>query len=380
MPATCCGNRGSTLIPFIDLKKQQVAIREELERRMRRVLEHGQYILGPEVLELEDALAAYVGVGHCITLESGTDALLAALLALGVGRGDEVITSPFSFIAPAEVTALLGATPVFVDIEPHSYNLDPALLEDALTPQTRAIIAVNLFGQCADFDRVNEIAARHGLAVIEDAAQSFGALYKGRRSGGLATIGCTSFFPSKPLGCYGDGGACFTDDDELARRLRQIRDHGQEGRYRHRRLGINGRMDTLQAAIVLAKFTIFPQEILERARIATRYDALLAATPCVTPYIEPHNTSVYAQYTIQVQARQRVQQELAQGGVPTAVHYPTTLDQQAALRGMSRKAREIPVAEHAVSGVLSLPMHAYLSEEEIAQITQALVVATETHC
>lgn len=363
-------------MPFIDLTKQQAAIREQLQQRLATVLAHGQYILGPEVYALENALAAFAGVKHCVTLSSGTDALLTALLALGLGRGDEVVTSPFSFIAPAEVVALLGAIPVFVDIDARTYNLDPARLEQAITPRTRAVIAVSLYGQCAELDAINEIAGRYEIPVIEDAAQSFGALYKGRRSCSLTRVGCTSFFPSKPLGCYGDGGACFTDDEELARTLRQIRDHGQEGRYQHQRLGINGRLDTLQAAVVLAKLEVFPDELRARTRIAARYNELLRATRCVTPYIEPYNTSVYAQYTIQIEDRDRVQQALKQAGVPTAIHYPSTLEKQAVLAGLCRTAGEIPVAEKAASRVLSLPMHPYLTEQEIVHVAQAVAAAT----
>ncbi|MGH6634895.1 MAG: DegT/DnrJ/EryC1/StrS family aminotransferase [Gammaproteobacteria bacterium] len=363
-------------MPFIDLRLQQAAIREQLQERMAKVLAHGQYILGPEVYELEETLAAFAGVKHCVTLSSGTDALFAALLALDVSWGDEVITSPFSFIAPAEAVALLGAIPVFVDIDPRTYNLDPALLQDAITPRTRAIIAVSLYGQCAELDPINAIAARHGIPVVEDAAQSFGALYKGRRSCSLTHIGCTSFFPSKPLGCYGDGGACLTDDEKLALALRQIRDHGQEGRYQHRRLGINGRMDTLQAAVVLAKLEAFPDELGARSRIATCYDELLRTTRCVTPYVEPYNSSAYAQYTIQVGERDRVQEALKQAGVPTAVHYPSTLEKQSALAGVSKKAGEISVAEKAASHVLSLPMHPYLTEQELFHIVQAVAAAT----
>ena len=252
-------------LDFIDLATQQDGLREGIENRIHRVLHHGAYIMGPEVTELEAQLAAYTGSKHCITVASGTDALLIAMMALGIKPGDEIITTPFTFIATGEMIALIGAKPVFVDIDPRTYNLDPALIEAAITPRTKAIMPVSLYGQCAEFDEINAIAAKHGLPVIEDAAQSFGATYKGRKSCALSTIGCTSFFPSKPLGCYGDGGACFTDDDALAKLMREIRVHGQERRYYHPIIGVNGRMDTLQCAVLLAKMPTFPDEV--RARV-----------------------------------------------------------------------------------------------------------------
>jgi UDP-2-acetamido-2-deoxy-ribo-hexuluronate aminotransferase len=283
-----------TPVEFVDLKAQQRMILPELERRMKEVLQHGRYIMGPEIQELEEKLATYVGVKHCIAVASGTDALLISLMALGIGTGDEVVTTPFTFIATGEPIAILGANPVFVDIDRRTYNIDPALLDAAITPKTRAILPVSLYGQCADFDAINAIATKYGIQVIEDACQSFGATFHGRKSCALSTIGCTSFFPSKPLGCYGDGGACFTDNDALATNMRQIRVHGQDRRYHHAVLGINGRMDTLQAAVLLAKLQVFAEEVEARNRIGARYVELLG-DPVVTPYVEPHNTSVYAQ-------------------------------------------------------------------------------------
>ena len=268
---------------FIDLKAQQARIEAEIQARIQAVLAHGRYIMGPEVAELEQRLADYVGVRHCVGVSSGTDALLVALMALDVGPGDEVITTPFTFVATAEVIALLGAVPRFIDIDPVTYNLDPGRIESAIGPKTRAIMPVSLYGQCADMDAINAIAARHGLPVIEDAAQSFGATYKNRRSCGLSTIGCTSFFPSKPLGCYGDGGACFTDDERLATLMRQVMNHGQDKRYSHPRLGINGRLDSLQAAVLLAKMGIFPDEVERRAAAGARYTALLQACGELNP-------------------------------------------------------------------------------------------------
>ncbi|WP_302467694.1 DegT/DnrJ/EryC1/StrS family aminotransferase [Geomonas diazotrophica] len=358
-----------TKFEFIDLKSQQQRIMPELERRMREVLAHGQYIMGPEVAELEEKLAGYAGTRHCVTVASGTDALLVALMALGIGRGDEVITSPFTFIATGEMIALLGATPVFVDIDPATYNIDPARIEAAITPRTRAILPVSLYGQCADFDAINEIAAAHALPVIEDACQSFGATYRGRRSCSLSSIGCTSFFPSKPLGCYGDGGACFTDDDDLALKMRQIRVHGQDRRYHHPALGINGRMDTLQAAIVLAKLDVFEDEVAARGRIGARYGELLQG--CVgTPTLAAGNGSVYAQYTVQVERREELQKGLAEAGIPTAVHYPIPLHLQPVFAGLGLKRGDFPVSEAAGERVMSLPMHPYLTEEQLASIAE----------
>src|SRR5258706_14322076 len=314
---------------FIDLKTQYAALRECIDARIQRVLAHGQYVMGPEVKELEDRLAAWTGAKHCVAVASGTEALLIALLALEVKPGDEVVTTPFTFAATAEMIALIGAKPVFVDVEEDTANIDVARLEKAITGRTRAIMPVALYGQPADMDEINTIAARHRLPVIEDAAQSFGATYKGRKSCNLSTIGCTSFFPSKPLGCYGDGGAIFTSDDALATAMREIRVHGQEGRYRHTRIGVGGRMDSIQCAGVLAKMERFDWEIRQRIEIRAHYDALLA--PLVkTLNVRPDRTSVYAQYTVRVAERARFEQELKARGIPSAVHYPLSLHQQPA--------------------------------------------------
>ena len=358
-------------IEFIDLKAQQQKILPELERRMKVVLQHGRYIMGPEIQELEEKLAAYVGVNHCITVASGTDALLIALMALEIGAGDEVITTPFTFIATVETIVLLGAKPVFVDIDRRTYNLDPSFLESAITPKTRAILPVSLFGQCADMDAINAVAAKKRIPVIEDGCQSFGATCRGRKSCALSTIGCASFFPSKPLGCYGDGGACFTDNDDLATRMRQIRVHGQDRRYHHTLLGINGRMDTLQAAVLLAKLELFAEEVEARDRIGSRYSELLRDF-VVAPYIEPQNTSVYAQYTVQVDHRDAVQEKLREEGIPTAIHYPIPLHLQPVFAGLNLQEGNFPIAESAAKRVLSLPMHPYLTEDELVRITSAL--------
>jgi UDP-2-acetamido-2-deoxy-ribo-hexuluronate aminotransferase len=360
-------------IPFIDLNRQQQRILPDLQERMSRVLRHGQYILGPEIAELEGCLAAYVGAKHCITVSSGTDALLIALMALGIKPGDEVVTTPFTFIATGEVIALLGATPVFVDIDPRTYNIDPEQVKAAITPRTRAIMPVSLYGQCADFDAINDVAG--SIPVIEDACQSFGATYKGRFSCALSTIGCTSFFPSKPLGCYGDGGACFTDDDALATRIRQVMNHGQDRRYHHPIIGVNGRFDTLQAAVLLAKMSIFAEEVELRARIGARYSDAIArccGSQVVTPCIESGNSSVYAQYTIQVPGRDQLQQLLQAEGVPTAVHYPVPLNLQPAFAGVDRPKGSFPVAEAVAERVMSLPMHPYLDDATMDRVVAAL--------
>ncbi len=358
---------------FIDLKTQYRQLKPEIDRRIQAVLDHGAYVMGPEVAELEAALAAFTGSRHCITVSSGTDALLIAMMALGIAPGDEVITTPFSFIATAESIALLGARPVFVDIEPRTYNLDPVRLESVLSPRTRAIMPVSLYGQCADFAAINRIAAAHGLPVIEDAAQSFGARYRGRRSCALSDIGCTSFFPSKPLGCYGDGGACFTDDDALAKRMREIRVHGQDRRYHHPVLGLNGRMDTLQCAVLLAKLPAFEDELVAREAAGERYSDLLRAASgrVVTPSITDGNRSVYAQYTVELDDREHARQALESAGIPTAVHYPIPLHLQPAFAALGYGPGSFPVAERAAARVLSLPLHPFLDP-----LTQQRVVTT----
>ncbi len=363
---------------FIDLKRQQTLIRADIDRRLAAVLDHGQYILGPEVTEMESLLAEFVGVEHCISVASGTDALLAALLALELSPGDEVITTAFSFIATAEVIALIGATPVFVDIDPRTYNLNPALIEGAISDRTRAIMPVGLYGQCADLPAINTIAERHGLPVIEDAAQSFGGELNGARSCSMTTIGCTSFFPAKPLGCYGDGGACFTNDAALDPRLRELRNHGQDRRYHHPRVGINGRMDTLQAAVILSKMTLFPDEVRKRSALGQRYSEILAGANCSTPHIADGNLSVYAQYTLRVVDRERLAAKLAEKGIPTAVHYPITLDQQPALAARSRSAGALEVASRAAREVISLPMHPYLEDADLERVCSAVYEALES--
>jgi UDP-2-acetamido-2-deoxy-ribo-hexuluronate aminotransferase len=358
------------MIEFIDLKAQQVRIKDQIDAGIQRVLAHGQYILGPEVTELEEKLAAFVGAKYCITCANGTDALQIAQMALGIGPGDEVITPGFTYIATAETVALLGAKPVYVDIDPRTYNLDPQLLEAAITPRTKAIIPVSLYGQCADYDAINAIAAKYSIPVIEDAAQSFGATYKGKRSCNLTTIACTSFFPSKPLGCYGDGGAIFTNDDELAKVLRQVARHGQDRRYHHIRVGVNSRLDTLQAAILLPKLEIFEEEIEQRQRVADLYDTSLNALGInTTPYVEEWNTSAYAQYTVRVEKREQLQEKLKSMGIPTAVHYPIPLNKQPAV---ADKNADLPIGDQVAEQVMSLPMHPYLDDDSVTAICAAV--------
>ena len=358
---------------FIDLKAQYQAMREGIDARIHAVLEHGQYIMGPEVAELEAQLANYTGARHCITVSSGTEALLISLMALDIKPGDEVITTPFSFIATAEAIVLLGARPVFADIDPATCNIDPGLIEALVTPRTRAIMPVSLYGQPADMDEINAIAHRHGLAVIEDAAQSFGATYRGKKSCNLSTIGCTSFFPSKPLGCYGDGGAIFTSDDALATAMREIRVHGQSRRYVHTRLGVGGRMDTLQCAIVLAKLERFDWELAQRARVAASYDALFSGRVGMVGR-RRDRSSVFAQYTVALDERERLQAVLHRAGIPTAVHYPVPMHLQPAYAAFSRPD-SCPVALDMAGKVISLPMGPYLDPASATGVAAILLAA-----
>jgi UDP-2-acetamido-2-deoxy-ribo-hexuluronate aminotransferase len=359
---------------FIDLKSQYRALRPEINARIQAVLDHGQYILGPEVTEFEKQLAAWTGARHCVTVASGTDALLMALMALEIGPGDEVITSPFTFVATAEVIALVGAKPVFVDIEPDTCNIDASLIEAAITSRTKAIMPVSLYGQAADMDAINAIAARHpGITVVEDAAQSFGATYHGRKSGALSRIGCTSFFPSKPLGCYGDGGAMFTDDADLARAFTEIRVHGQSARYYHTRIGIGGRMDTLQCAILLAKLPRFDWEVARRIELGAMYAERIRASgaPAGLLTVRPGRQCVWAQYTVMVDDRDGVQERMKQLGVPTAVHYPRPLNRQPAYEKLV-DPKPLPVSDALAARVMSLPMSADLTEPAMDEVVAAL--------
>ncbi len=386
---------------FIDLPYQQDCIRPSLENRIFSVLRHGQYIMGPEVKELETKLGSYVGAKHAIGCASGTDALLMALMACGVGPGDAIFTSPFTFIATAEVITLLGATPVFVDIDPKTYNIDPAKLalaieavkandpsshplplnsvlstqHSALIP--KGVIPVDLFGLPADYDAINAIAKDHGLFVIEDAAQSFGAEYKGKKACSLADIACTSFFPAKPLGCYGDGGMCFTDDDQLAQMMESIRVHGKgSDKYDNIRIGINGRLDTLQAAILLSKFAIFADELILRQEAAARYNRLLQEGAEVeTPQTPAGYGSVWAQYSVLAKDgdhRSALQKRLQEGKIPTAIYYPKPLHRQKAFAFLGYGPGAFPVSEDAASRIFSLPMHPYLTEQDQTKIAEAI--------
>lgn len=360
---------------FIDIKKQYRLHKEEIDRGIQEVLETGQFIMGPQIKQLEQVLAEYVGVKHCITCSSGTDTLQISLMALGIGPGDEVITTPFTWISSAEVIGLVGATPVFVDIEPDYYNIDIAQIEQAITPRTKGIIAVNLFGQAPDYVKLNTLAKKYGLYVIEDAAQSFGATQNGIRSCALSLVGSTSFFPAKPLGCYGDGGALFTNDDHLAAKMRAIRTHGGESRNHHPYLGMNGRMDTLQAAVVLAKFPHFPGEVKAREEIGARYTKLLEGI-CEVPHVMPGNTHVHAIYTIRVPDRQALAEELKKQGIPTAVYYPKCVHEQPVFSYLGYTQGSMPVAEKVSQEVISLPMHPWLTQEDQDRVVEAV----SAHC
>lgn len=361
---------------FIDLHAQFEAQEEEIRAAIEGVLKHGAFVNGPEIEALERRLAEFVGVRHCVAVGSGTDALLIALLALGIGPGDEVITTAFSFIATATCIALLGAKPVFVDIEEASYNLDVTKIEAVISDKTKAIIAVDLYGQCADYPGLKAIAAKHQLPLIEDAAQSLGATQGNQMAGSLADIGCTSFFPAKPLGAYGDAGACFTDHDDLAELCRRVRDHGQERRYYHTHLGLNGRMDTLQAAILQVKLKHFPAEVLKRQQFAKQYDRHLSAH-VLTPKMQKHNTSSYAQYTIRVNNRDQIQEFLAARDIPSAIHYPLPLPKQPVFFAYCED-KAFANAEQASCSVLSLPLHPYLTDEQIKTITDTVIEANAT--
>lgn len=369
-------------LPFIDLKTQYRALQPAIQARINTVLEHGQYIMGPEVKEMEERLLAYAETKHCISVASGTDALLISLMALDIGPGDEVITTPFTFIATAEVIVLLGAKPVFVDVEADTGNINVSLIEEKITPNTKAIMPVSLYGQPCDMDEINSIAARHGgIPVIEDAAQSFGATYKGRKSCNLSTIGCTSFYPSKPLGCYGDGGAIFTNDDGIAQACREIRVHGQSQRYVHTRVGLGGRMDTLQCAIVLAKLDRFGWEIAHRIAIGQRYNEIFmralgvqnkSAATIQPVAVRSDRASVFAQYTIFTPFRELLQNRMTVAGIPTAIHYPIPVNEQPAYKRFCCPDCT-PVAKTLATQTLSLPMGADLHASDQQLIIKQLL-------
>ena len=363
------------MMPFIDLQRQYRENRAEIDRQIHEVLDSSAYILGPKVEQIETRLAEFAGVRHAVGVSSGTDALLLALMALGIGPGDEVVTTPFTFIATAEVVALVGARPVFADIEEDTYNIDAADVERKITGRTRALMPVDLFGQCADYARLAEVAARKGLPIIEDAAQSFGAEQDGRRAGSFGAIGCTSFYPAKPLGCYGDGGMVLTDSDELADVVRSLHVHGQGAdRYEHVRVGICGRLDALQAAVLLGKLPRFAWEIEQRQRLAARYSEALAGA-AVTPVVRPGNTSVWAQYCVRVPDRDGVQARLREAGVATAIFYPKPLHLQEAFAHLGGGRGDCPVSEAVAQDIIALPMHAYMDERTQDGIVAAVRAA-----
>ena len=358
---------------FIDLKTRHQLIQEKINARIQKVMEHGQFILGPEVKDLEEKLCLYTGSKHCVTVSSGTDSLLVALMALGVGAGDEAITVPYTWISTAEVISLLGAKPVFVDIRSDTWNMDETRLELAITEKTKAIMPVSIYGQCSDMDAINEIAQKYNLPVIEDAAQSFGATYKGNKSCNLSTVGSTSFFPSKPLGCYGDGGALFTNDDELAEKFRWIRVHGQERKHHHPILGINGRMDTMQAAILLEILEVFPDEVQKREQLGQTYsEGLDHLDGLETPRIGEHNTSVYAQYTILSVQREQIQHSLKGKDILSVSYYSVPLHLQPVFNHLGHKEGDFPVAEKVANQCLSLPMSPYLTQEDQSEVIDAI--------
>lgn len=366
-------------IPFIDLKSQYKALKPQIDSRIQAVLDHGAYVNGPEVAELEKKLAEYTGAPYALTCASGTDALLIPMMALGIGPGDEVITTAFSFIATAETIVLAGATPVYVDIDPRTFNIDPAKIEAAITPKTKAIAPVSLYGQVADMDEINAIAKKHNLFVLEDSAQSFGAVYKGKKSCNLSLIGGTSFFPAKPLGCYGDGGAIFTNDAKLLTAMKEIREHGSEVRYHHTRLGLNGRLDTLQCAILLAKLERYPWEVEQRNRVARRYSEAFSSVKkegFSFPFVHSHNTSVWAQYTLTIQDRADFQKKLQEKGVPTSIHYPRIMPEQPWYAKHGGRAHgSLEKSKWAADHVISLPMFPDMDDKTQDYVIETVLTA-----
>lgn len=358
-------------INFIDLQKQYRAYKAEIDPAIEAIMQKASFIGGPEIDALEKELSSYTGSKYALTCSSGTDALLLALMAIGIEEGDEVITTPFTFIATAEVIALLKAKPVFVDIEESTYNIDASKIEAAITPKTKAIIPVSLYGQPADMDEINEIAQKYNLVVIEDAAQSFGAMYKKKKSCNLSVIGCTSFFPSKPLGCYGDGGAIFTNNEAIAKKVAILKNHGQTRRYEHEYIGLNARLDAIQAAVLRVKLRHFDNEVKKRTDIAHRYNETLKDIVTI-PFVKDDRTSVYAQYSIQVPHRDKVSQKLHEKGIPTAIHYPKPLHLQKAFANLDYKEGDFPIAEKVSRYILSLPMSPFLDKEEQEYIIEHL--------
>jgi UDP-2-acetamido-2-deoxy-ribo-hexuluronate aminotransferase len=361
-------------IDFANLQYQYQLYKDEIDKAIHKVLDRSNYIMGEEVVQLEEALQTFTGVKYAITCSSGTDALLLAMMALDIQPGDEIITTPFTFIATAETIALLGAVPVFVDIDEQTYNIDPSKLEEKITTKTKVILPVSLYGQPSDIDAIRTIADRHDLKVIIDGAQSFGSTYKGKTDSSLGDISTTSFFPAKPLGCFGDGGSLFTDDDTLAEKIKSLRVHGQSKRYHHQYIGMGGRMDTIQAAVLNVKLRYYEKDLLLRQKVASRYSEQLATSSeqLVLPYVDSRCTSAWAQYSVRVQNRDEVQTRLKEQGVPTAVHYPMPLHLQECFDYLGYKKGDFPIAEQISSEIMSLPMNPYLSDEEIEYISKVL--------
>ena len=359
-------------LDFANLKLSYEAQKEEIDVAIQSVLSSASFIMGTPVFELEENLSAFTGAKHAIACSNGTDALLLAMMAIGIKPGDEVITSPFTFISTAESIALLGATPVFVDINEATFNIDETLIEAKITSKTKLIMPVSLFGQMPNMDAINKLAKKHDLWVIEDGAQSFGATYSGKKSGNCSAIGTTSFFPAKPLGCFGDGGAVFTNDDELAERMKSIRVHGQTKKYHHKYIGLNGRLDTLQAAVLNVKLKSYPNDIKKRQAAAEMYNRFLK-NQVQTPMIASNCTSVWAQYSIRVKNRDRIQNLLNDKGIPTAVYYPIPLHLQECFKHLNNKAGDFPVSELIAKEIISLPMNPYLSSAEIEYVSKELI-------
>jgi len=359
-------------IDFANLQYQYQLYKTEIDEAIHAILDKSNYIMGDEVKELEGNLQAFTGSKHAITCSSGTDALLLAMMALDIQPGDEIITTPFTFIATAETIAFLGAVPVFVDIDEKTYNIDPSKIETVITDKTKAIMPVSLYGQPADMDAIRNIADKHNLKVIIDGAQSFGSTYKGETDSNLGDISTTSFFPAKPLGCFGDGGAVFTNNDALAEKIKSLRVHGQSKRYHHKYIGMGGRMDTLQCAIVNVKLKHYAKDLALRQEVASKYTSALEKKDLIVPFVHGNTTSAFAQYSVRVQNRDEVQIKLKEDGIPTAVHYPMPLHMQECFEYLGYKKSDFPICEKVSDEIMSLPMNPYVTDEEIHYISEKL--------
>lgn len=361
-------------IDFANLQHQHTLYQEEIESAVQAVMRKCNFIMGEEVTQLERALETFTNSQHVITCSSGTDALLLAMMALGIKSGDEVITTPFTFIATAEMIALLGAKPVFVDIDEVTYNIDPSKIEAAITNKTKAIIPVSLYGQPADLEEIQAIAHKHNLKVIIDGAQSFGSTYNGKSDSNLGDISCTSFFPAKPLGCYGDGGAVFTNDDTLAEKIKSLRLHGQSKRYQHQYIGIGGRLDTIQAAVLNVKLTHYKKDLALRQIVAQKYTSELQSKKAeiILPAVKSDRTSAWAQYSIRVKNREDLQAKLNEQGIPTAIHYPLPLHMQECFAYLGYQSGDFPISERIAKEIMSLPMNPYVTDKEIGYISETI--------